>query len=90
MTSVGFNNATSGNTGSCNDPTGGNYTITTASNGNAGNDGNAATSGGVYGAAAGNGGYDGKGGHAVYSNTKSQVKLSNTTTNKGRTSNVTT
>ena len=87
---AGFNNPTSGNSGSCNDPTGGNYTITTASSGNAGNDGNAATNGGYYGAAAGNGAYDGKGGHAVYSNTKSQVKLSNTTTNKGRTSNVTT
>ena len=87
---VGYNNPNSGNTGSCNDPTGGSYTITTLSNGNPGNDGNSGTIGGTYGAAAGNGSFQGKGGHAVYSNTKSQVKLSNTSTNKGKTVNVTT
>ena len=47
-------------------------------------------SGGVYGAKAGNNSFDGKGGHAVFSNTKSQVKLSTTSNNKGKTSNVTT
>ena len=87
---LGKNNANSGNKGNCNDPSGGNKTISKNNNGNSGNSGNAGHSGGVYGAKAGNNSFDGKGGHAVFSNTKSQVKLSTTSNNKGKTSNVTT
>lgn len=89
----GYNDPGPGNAGNsgaaatCNDPTGGNITIDTIGTPNPGNDGTSGQPGGNFGSAGTStnerSGAGGQAGFALFTNTKSQVKLSNTNNNRG-------